>query len=112
MTIIKRKIQGASVPTAYGNMRVYVEEDEKGQPVDIRANVGKEGTDHYADASAITRIASLAVRSGKASISEVYRQLIGIGGDNAIPHGKTMIKSIPDALGKALRELYPPEEKK
>ena len=42
MAIIKRKIQGASVPTAYGNMRVYVEEDEKGQPVDELVGMAQE----------------------------------------------------------------------
>ena len=111
MAIIKHNFKVGSIPTAYGNMRVYVQEDDKGHPVEITAHVGKSGSDVYADMDGVSRIASLAL-GAKVPIDKIYGQLLGIGGDKPIPHGKGMIKSDPDALGQVLRELYPPEEKK
>ena len=56
-----------------------------------------------ADAEAIGRLISLALRSG-IPIREVHRQLRGIASDKAIGLGPNKVLSVPDAIGIALEK--------
>jgi ribonucleoside-diphosphate reductase alpha chain len=87
--------------TPLGVMFVHVSEDEKGQPFDVFINLGKAGGAAMADAEAIGRLISLALRSG-IPINEVRRQLRGISSDRAVGLGPNKVSSVPDAVGLAL----------
>jgi ribonucleoside-diphosphate reductase alpha chain len=56
-----------------------------------------------ADAEAMGRLISLALRSG-IPIREVHRQLRGIASDKAIGLGPNKVLSVPDAIGIALEK--------
>jgi ribonucleoside-diphosphate reductase alpha chain len=87
--------------TPLGTMFVNITEDEKGQPFEVFINLGKAGGAAMADAEAIGRLVSLALRSG-IPIQEVHRQLRGIASDRAIGLGPNKVLSVPDAIGMAL----------
>jgi ribonucleoside-diphosphate reductase alpha chain len=87
--------------TPLGVMFVHVSEDEKGQPFDVFINLGKAGGAAMADAEAMGRLISLALRSG-IPIAEVRRQLRGISSDRAVGLGPNKVSSVPDAVGLAL----------
>ena len=54
-----------------------------------------------ADAEAMGRLITLALRSG-IPIKEIYRQLRGISSDRAIGLGPNKVLSVPDAVGIAI----------
>lgn len=92
------------VPTKYGQLYITVAERE-GNPTEVYCTVGKSGASTMAKAEAVGRLSSLALRSG-ATIDQVVNQLINIdGGGDTVWRGQ-QIKSIPDAVGKVLKELY------
>jgi ribonucleoside-diphosphate reductase alpha chain len=66
-------------------------------------NLGKAGGAAMADAEAMGRLISLALRSG-IPIREVHRQLRGIASDKAIGLGPNKVLSVPDAIGIALEK--------
>jgi ribonucleoside-diphosphate reductase alpha chain len=66
-------------------------------------NLGKAGGPAMADAEAIGRLISLALRSG-IPLKEVHRQLRGISSDRAVGLGPNKVMSLPDAVGLALEE--------
>jgi ribonucleoside-diphosphate reductase alpha chain len=87
--------------TPLGVMFVHVSEDDKGQPFDVFINLGKAGGSAMADAEAMGRLISLALRSG-IPLAEVRRQLRGISSDRAVGLGPNKVMSVPDAVGLAL----------
>lgn len=87
--------------TAYGTMYVTINDDESGHPYEIFTTLGKTGGFFAAKTEAISRLASLALRSG-ISVAEVIDQLKGIRGPSPIWSEGTMILSIPDALARVL----------
>ena len=64
-------------------------------------NIGKAGGNAAAQSEAISRLISLALRSGVNPQSSV-RQLKGISGPNPTWEDGRLILSTPDAIGKAL----------
>ena len=58
-----------------------------------------------ADAEAMGRLISLALRSG-IPLMEVHQQLRGISSDRAVGLGPNKVLSVPDAIGIALDEWY------
>ena len=72
-----------------------------GAPFEVFCSIGKSGYSTMADAEAIGRLASLALRSG-ISPSELVSQLKGIGGSEPIFHNGNLIQSIPDAIAQVL----------
>ena len=58
-----------------------------------------------ADAEAMGRLISLALRSG-IPLMEVHRQLRGISSDRAVGLGPNKVLSVPDAIGLALEEWW------
>ncbi|WP_337171571.1 vitamin B12-dependent ribonucleotide reductase [Gemmatimonas aurantiaca] len=87
--------------TPLGTMFVNITEDEKGQPFEVFLSLGKAGGSAMADAEAIGRLVSLALRSG-ISVQEIHRQLRGISSDRAVGLGPNKVLSMPDAIGIAL----------
>lgn len=84
-----------------GDIYVVVNEDQDGLPFEVFCTIGKAGGAASADAEAIGRLASLALRSGIA-LSEVRDQLRGISCDRAVGLGPNKVLSVPDAVGQAI----------
>ena len=91
--------------TPLGTMFVHVSEDDRGQPFDVFINLGKAGGSAMADAEAMGRLISLALRSG-IPMQEVIRQMRGISSDRAVGLGPNKVLSAPDAIGIALEEWW------
>ncbi len=91
--------------TPLGVMFVNITEDEKGQPFEVFINLGKAGGSAMADAEAMGRLISLALRSG-IPLMEIHRQLRGISSDKAVGLGPNKVLSVPDAVGIALEQWW------
>lgn len=91
--------------TPLGVMFVNITEDEKGQPFEVFINLGKAGGSAMADAEALGRMLSLALRSG-IPMMEIHKQLRGISSDRAVGLGPYKVLSMPDAVGQALYEWW------
>jgi ribonucleoside-diphosphate reductase alpha chain len=89
--------------TPLGVMFVNITEDERGQPMEVFINLGKAGGSAMADAEAMGRLISLALRSG-IPMMEIHRQLRGISSDRAVGLGPNKVLSVPDAVGLAIEE--------
>ncbi len=92
-----------SVHTALGNLFVTVN-TVAGKPFELFAQIGKAGSDVVAFTEAVARLVSLALRCG-VSVDEIVAQLTGIGGARSVGFGPNRIMSVPDAIGRALKEL-------
>ncbi|MGH7480601.1 MAG: vitamin B12-dependent ribonucleotide reductase [Longimicrobiales bacterium] len=84
-----------------GDLYVTINEDEQGRPFELFATLGKAGGAAMADAEAIGRLVSLALRSG-ISIQDIYNQLRGISCDRAVGFGPNKVLSVPDAVAQAM----------
>ncbi|MFI5228793.1 MAG: vitamin B12-dependent ribonucleotide reductase [Gemmatimonadales bacterium] len=91
--------------TPLGVMFVNITEDDKGQPFEVFITLGKAGGSAMADAEAMGRLVSLALRSG-IPIMEIHRQLRGISSDRAVGLGPNKVLSVPDAIGIAIEEWH------
>jgi ribonucleoside-diphosphate reductase alpha chain len=91
--------------TPLGTMYVHISEDDKGQPFEVFINLGKAGGSAMADAEAMGRLISLALRSG-IPLMAVHKQLRGISSDRAVGLGPSKVLSVPDAIGAALHEWH------
>ena len=87
-----------------GDLYVTINEDETGRPFEVFCTLGKAGGAAMADAEAIGRLISLALRSG-IPITAVRDQLRGISCDRAVGFGLRRVLSAPDAIGQAI-EYY------
>lgn len=95
------------VPTGYGNLYVTITEID-GKPFEVFCSIGKSGASIMAKAEVTGRLTSLALRNG-VSIEEVIEQLLNISGGESRAWKTTVIKSIPDAVGKVLQDRYKKE---
>ncbi|MEE9132583.1 MAG: vitamin B12-dependent ribonucleotide reductase [Gemmatimonadota bacterium] len=86
-----------------GTLYVTINEDEKGRPFEVFTTLGKAGGAAMADAEAISRLISLALRSG-IPLRTICRQLRGISCDRAVGFGSKKILSMPDAVALAIEE--------
>jgi ribonucleoside-diphosphate reductase alpha chain len=91
------------IRTGYGNLYITVNEDEKGNPFEVFAQIGKAGGFFAGQAEAISRLASLSLRSG-IEIHELIEQLKGIRGPQVSWSEGGMILSLPDAIGQVLEK--------
>ena len=91
--------------TPLGTMFVNITEDDKGQAFEVFITLGKAGGSAMADAEAMGRLISLALRSG-IPIMEIHRQLRGISSDRAVGLGPNKVLSVPDAIGIALEQWW------
>ncbi|MBI2590064.1 adenosylcobalamin-dependent ribonucleoside-diphosphate reductase [Candidatus Berkelbacteria bacterium] len=89
------------MPTAYGSMFVTINDDEKSQPYEIFTALGKTGGFFAAKTEAISRLISLALRSGiRAEV--VIDQIKGIRGPSPIWSENGMVLSLPDAIAQVM----------
>ena len=97
-----QSIQGVTerVRTGHGNMYVTINFDENHRPFEVFGNLGKAGGCDSAQLEAISRLVSLALRSG-IDPSAVLEQLRGITCCPAWDEG-TLVRSGPDAVALAL----------
>lgn len=91
------------IRTGYGNLYITVNEDEQGNPFEVFAQIGKAGGFFAGQAEAISRLASLSLRSG-IEIHELIEQLKGIRGPQVSWNEGGMILSLPDAIGQVLEK--------
>ena len=92
------------IPTGYGNLYVSITEYE-GKPFEVFCTISKSGQSIMAKAEVVGRLVSLALRND-ISVNEVVEQLIEISGDHPLAWKDTVVKSIPDAVGKLLKGRY------
>ena len=88
------------IKTGFGNLYVTITFLE-GKPFEVFASIGKSGYSTMADAEALGRLVSLALRSG-VDPREVIFQLKGIGGADPVFTEGGLVQSIPDAMAKIL----------
>ncbi len=88
------------IKTGFGNLYVTIS-FYNGRPFEVFASIGKSGYSTMADAEALGRLVSLALRSG-VEPQEVIFQLKGIGGADPIFTEGGLVQSIPDAIAKVL----------
>jgi ribonucleoside-diphosphate reductase alpha chain len=91
-----------------GDLYVTINEDESGRPFEVFCTLGKAGGAAMADAEAMGRLMSLALRSG-IPILQVKDQVRGISCDRAVGLGPNKVLSVPDAVGQAIERYL--EEK-
>lgn len=88
------------IRTGLGTLYVTINEDETGL-CEVFTNIGKAGSQAQVESEAISRLISLALRSG-IDARDIIKQLKGIGGPSPIWENGTQILSTPDAIAKAL----------
>ena len=90
--------------TGMGHLYVTVTEYE-GRPFEVFATIGKSGRSTAAKAEAVGRLVSLALRSG-VNVSDIVKQLTGIGGEYPVFQPGGLVLSIPDAIARILENRY------
>tara|TARA_B100000029_G_scaffold516043_1_gene626383 strand:+ start:1768 stop:4209 length:2442 start_codon:yes stop_codon:yes gene_type:complete len=88
------------IRTGEGSLYITINEDNKGL-CEVFTTIGKAGGNAAAQSEAISRLISLALRSG-IDPGDVVKQLKGISGPNPTWENGQLILSTPDAIGKAL----------
>ncbi|HPC35494.1 MAG TPA: vitamin B12-dependent ribonucleotide reductase [Candidatus Marinimicrobia bacterium] len=88
------------IRTGNGTLYITINEDDYGL-CEVFTNIGKAGSQAQVESEAISRLISLALRSG-IDARDVVKQLKGIGGPSPIWENGTQILSTPDAIAKAL----------
>jgi ribonucleoside-diphosphate reductase alpha chain len=98
------------ITTPFGSVFVTVNEDGDGNPFEVFLRLDKAGSRAMADAEAIARLISLALRWG-ISVGEIHRQLRGISceaaGGQGVGAAGGRVLSIPDAVAQAIEVLVP-----
>ncbi len=98
------------IRTGEGNLYVTINEDENGI-CEVFSTIGKAGGNAAAQTEAISRLISLALRSG-IEPREIVKQLKGIGGPLPVWDGNGgQILSTPDAIGKVLERYIEQRER-
>jgi ribonucleoside-diphosphate reductase alpha chain len=97
-----REIHGVTerVRTGHGNMYITVNFDEENRPFELFSTLGKAGGCDSAQLEAISRLVSLALRSG-VDAQEIVNHLRGITCCPAWDEG-TLVRSAPDAVALAM----------
>jgi ribonucleoside-diphosphate reductase alpha chain len=97
-----------AVKAPEGTVNVTINSDADG-PLEVFVNVGRAGNDIAAMAEAIGRLISLTLRLPSpmpsiARMAHIAAQLRHIGGSRAVGFGPDQVRSLPDAVAKALEE--------
>jgi ribonucleoside-diphosphate reductase alpha chain len=96
------------IRTGEGTLYITINEDENGL-CEVFTTIGKAGGNAAAQSEAISRLISLALRSGL-DPHAIVRQLKGISGPNPTWEDGRLILSTPDAIGKALDDYLQERE--
>lgn len=106
-------VRGATykLNTPVGTAFVTINEDERGNPLEVFINVGKAGSDVTAMAEALGRTISTSLRltgglNPRQRAEEIAKQLSGIGGRRSVGFGPNKIRSLPDAIAVALSSHF------
>jgi len=89
------------IKTGYGNLYVTINHTGEGKPIEVFAVLGKSGQSTQAKTEAVGRLTSLCLQGG-APVSAVIKQLEDISGEKPLAGPDGLVKSIPDAVAKAL----------
>ncbi len=89
-----------------GKVNITINSDDDG-PLEVFVTIGRAGTDIAAMAEGIGRLISLTLRlpsnlSQEERAKAVASQLRGIGGSRSVGFGPAQVRSLPDAIGKAI----------
>jgi len=105
--------QGATyqMETPVGTAFITVNQNGEGEPLEVFINIGKAGSDVAAVAEALGRLISLVLRVASPlpvieRAQEIVDQLQGIGGARSLGFGEKKIRSLPDAIAKALASHF------
>ncbi len=90
--------------TGSGTLYTSVGLDEEGFPVEIFINISKHGSDVSAFSEALGRVISIALQNG-IPVENIAETIIGITGDSSAWDNGKLIKSIPDAVGRILKDF-------
>ena len=98
-----------SVETPLGKAFITVNENGGKQPFEVFINTAKAGSETAAVSEAIGRLISYILRlaspiAPRERLSEVVRQLTGIGGGRSLGFGPNRVRSLPDGVGQVLDE--------
>jgi ribonucleoside-diphosphate reductase alpha chain len=86
---------------------ITVNQDPEGNPFEVFVTIGKAGSEVAAMAEALGRLISTTLRFGnhlpaRERARGIMEQLQGIGGGKSVGFGINKVKSLPDAVAKAL----------
>lgn len=95
------------IESPHGTVYTTVNENGNGEAFEIFVNVGKAGSDVAADAEALGRSLSLMLRmpsplTAEQRVDLLVRHLRGIGGSRDVGFGQNRVRSVPDAIARAL----------
>ncbi|MFD1598925.1 adenosylcobalamin-dependent ribonucleoside-diphosphate reductase, partial [Halobellus rarus] len=99
------------IDTGYGKLYVNINEDERGRPFELFANIGNSGGFTASFTEALAKTISTALRSG-VDPSEIASELQGIRSPKVAWDKGEQINSIPDAIGTAMRRYLDGEIEK
>ena len=97
------------IESPLGTMYVTINEDDQGRPFEVFVGLGKTGGAAMADAEAIGRLISLALRSG-ITLRQIHKQLRGISSDRAVGLGPSKVLSGPDAVAQVIERYLDEKE--
>lgn len=98
-----------SVETPLGKAFITINENDAAQPFEIFINTAKAGSDTAAVSEAIGRLISYVLRLASPiepsqRLTDVTRQLSGIGGGRSLGFGPNRVRSLPDGVAQVLEE--------
>ncbi|HJY98453.1 MAG TPA: adenosylcobalamin-dependent ribonucleoside-diphosphate reductase [Patescibacteria group bacterium] len=103
------RVNGATyrIPTPLGVAFITVNQDAAGNPFEVFITIGKAGSEVAAMAEALGRMISTTLRFGNhlpamERAREIVEQLRNIGGGRSVGFGPNKVRSLPDAVAKAL----------
>lgn len=103
------RVEGATykIATPLGTAFITVNQDKEGNPFEVFITIGKAGSEVAAMAEALGRMISTTLRFGNHKpplerAREIVEQLRGIGGGRSVGFGPNKVRSLPDAVAKAL----------
>jgi ribonucleoside-diphosphate reductase alpha chain len=101
--------QTFSIETPLGKAFITINENGSTQPFEIFINTAKAGSDTAAVSEAIGRLISYVLRLSSPieptqRLTDVQRQLGGIGGGRSLGFGPNRVRSLPDGVAQVLQE--------
>jgi ribonucleoside-diphosphate reductase alpha chain len=103
------KLEGATyrMETPVGVAYITINQNGGGEPMELFLTIGKAGSDIAGFAEAIGRLVSLILRMASPldtleRARNIVAELRGIGGSKSIGFGEKRIRSLPDAIAKAI----------
>jgi ribonucleoside-diphosphate reductase alpha chain len=98
-----------SIETPLGKAFITINENGGDQPFEMFINTAKAGSDTAAVSEAIGRLISYVLRLAspiepRQRLTEVLRQLAGIGGGRPLGFGPNRVRSLPDGIAHILED--------